>query len=118
MAEIVAWVDLEGLVVVGHSASEVVLVVACESAVDIVAGYARALEYGFVNLAFGLCVVATIEAYHRPHGPRLGIVGIDDEGGVHERERTYGVGLLHGHLGLHGEVLGIARPVANHLVEG
>ena len=118
VSEVVVGLDLESLVVVFHGAAEVVLMIACEGAVDVVAGVARALDDGFVDFLFGLCVGSALEADHGTHGPRLCVEGVDDECRVNEFEGADGVGLCDGDLRLHGQILGIAGPEANHLVEG
>ena len=79
VSEVVVGLQFQCLVIVLHGSSEVVLVEACEGAVDEVACHARPLYDGGVDFRLCLGVESPLEANHGTHGPRLCVEVIHHE---------------------------------------
>ena len=110
-------VQLDGLIVVGHSAAQIVLVVAGDGASAVEVALAGSLHQRFGEHLLGLSAGVAVEQYGGFQAEGHAVVFVLLQRFVGPLFGLHGVLLAQTHLGLHRHLLRVARPERQHRVE-
>ena len=117
MTQEVVGLYLQRDVIVGHRSTQIVLVVASQGAVDVVAAILRQQVDGVVELFLGLLPFLALQADQAAHRPGLAVVGVQLQALLQCFHSQGGVFHLQVGVGPHGVAGGILAPACLHRIE-
>ena len=117
VSEIVVGLDVQRSVIIRHGTPQVVLIIACQSTVDIESGHLGHLHQRLVERGFCLGVFMPCSLEHGLHAPRLTLILVELKRPIHPLLCPHAVVAGQCHLGFESILAGFLGPVPDHLVQ-